>query len=148
MLTQRPYLRISSVVGIVFCSLMFGCALHRGAPSPESLHQALLKRIDQLYKARMAKNHDAVYDIADTAYRQKVTRAQFQSKLIPQITSYKVLSADVKGNKGNSYTEFVAIKMGYPFKLKVHDTWLLEDGVWRLNLTQESRITPFGPKKK
>lgn len=113
--------------------------------TPNNSRAALEQRIDQLWKARMAKDHRTVYGLTDLTYQQAVTLDQFLQKPGFTVLSYEIKQIDTQGDDAMVEFVFETQKMTMMMKLKMKEKWLFEQGAWRLDLTDMMSKGPFGP---
>lgn len=107
--------------------------------SPESLRE----RVDIVWKAKVQSDWGPVYDMADSQFQKNVNRNRFVTKSHYRVKSYEVI--EIKVNQDNqtatSHIQFDTEKMGMPFKISTKEAWIVENGQWRLQLSNQK--TPF-----
>lgn len=127
---------------IVLAVLPIACSHMQTA---EDSRASLDRRVDQLWKARMAKDQRTVYDLTDLTYQQAVPRDQFMQKPGFTVLSYEVLDVSTQGNDALVSVVFESVKMAMKMKLRLKEKWIYQQGAWRLDLTDMMRKGPFGP---
>ncbi len=130
------------IVLVALAVLPIACSHMQGANNNRA---ALEQRIDQLWKARMAKDHRTVYGLTDLTYQQAVTPDQFLQKPGFTVLSYEILVIDTQGDDALVDVSFETQKMAMTMKLRMKEKWLFEQDAWRLDLTDMMSKGPFGP---
>ncbi len=139
---MTPRNMILRIVLIALAGLTAACS-HMQPPA--NSREALDQRVEQLWKARMAKDNGAVYDLTDLTYQQDVTRDQFMQKTGFMALSYEIQDIAIEGDDALVKVVFETRKMAMKMKLNLREKWIFEQGAWRLDLTDMMSKGPFGP---
>ena len=89
--------------------LTSGCSHILQSASPQ---QMLKARVDQLWQARMAKDNETVYEIADSKYRETVSQKDFLKKSGMNVLTYEITEIVMDGPTALVKAVFETQKLG------------------------------------
>ena len=123
---------ITSIFVFSFCLMFISCA-HLGGQ--QTREDELRSAVVTVWDAKVEKDWNTVYDIMHSTYKEKVKRNTFVSGALIDIKDYVVLDLNVDDAKREAFStvSFTTIYMGFNFPMKITDSWVRENGQWRLN---------------
>ncbi len=128
---------------ILLTSFMAACSMHRPLVSDTSSREALEERIHLLWKARVAKDRQTVYMLADAQFQKTTDEAAYAKKKGLTILEYEIgkISLSDDGKEAHVVINFKTIMMGVAITPTVTEKWIFEEGLWRVKLS--GRKSPF-----
>jgi hypothetical protein len=127
--------------GVLLIAVALLCAACGGGDTPD----ALQKRAQAYWDARVAKDHARAYAYLDPGWRASFSMEQWVgfSQGIIEWTRAEVRRAEVKGRKGSAYVEYDFVIVGGPAAGEsgtkvIDEAWILVDGTW-----YKARVAPF-----
>jgi len=98
---------------------------------------ALREQIAAEWEAKVNQNFGAVYDMTANAYKKMVKRDKFLQRGHISVKEYSVKELKIadSGKEARAVIEFITSQMGFEFTFKSKETWIWEDGAWRLNIS-------------
>ena len=129
---------VATIFVLSFCLMFISCAHLGGQKSSED---ELRSAVITVWDAKVEKDWNTVYDMMCSTYKEKVKQNTFVSGALIDIKDYVVLDLNVGDEKGeaSSTVSFTTAYMGFNFPMKITDSWVRENGQWRLNPS----ILPF-----
>lgn len=123
---------ITSIFVFSFCLMFMSCA-HLGGQ--KSCEHELGKAVVTVWDAKVSKDWNTVYDMMCSAYKKKVKQSTFVRGALIDIKDYVVLDLNVDDEKGEAFStvSFTMASRGLNFSMKITDSWVRENGRWRLN---------------
>ena len=106
----------------------------------------LRQRVDMLWNARVNKDWNTVYELADTAFKTKTPKAEFVSSgELQPVLSYQIIDIEKVNDTHTDVTvKFKLEKMGFILNPQMRESWIFEKGNgWQLNRTQMYSKKPF-----
>jgi len=127
---KRKTAIVITVCLFVLCS---ACAQFQLDPRGED---ALRNRVQTLWEAKVKNDWAAVYDMTAESYRMKVDKNAFLQapKAATQGFVIKEIELVEPGKKAVVTVESRIEVMGRQFPMAIRETWVWEEGVWRLKL--------------
>lgn len=130
-------MRKNHVIIIVLLALMVtfvGCSASGGS------EKDLRKKIALEWQAKMNKDWGVVYDLAADAYKEKVDRTLFIQKANVNVQEFSIQEVKIteSGKKALAVVDYRITQKGFDFKTTSKETWVWENGDWRLDLDLKS----------
>ncbi|MDY6974344.1 MAG: hypothetical protein SV775_18820 [Thermodesulfobacteriota bacterium] len=128
----------------VLLLISFACTLPFTRNDSE---EALNKRVQRLWEARVKGDGGTIYDMSDKKFRKSIPRERCLNRGTLNVIKYNIVKVEVveKGREGSAMVFFETIRMGHRLEISIKEMWIFEDGKWHLK--RSDLRTPFGDKR-
>jgi hypothetical protein len=110
---------------------------------------SLRKQVRLAWDAKVRNDWGALYDVCATAFRNEFPRDNFVRRCNLQVEEFSIKEIEMvkPGEKALATINYKANQMGFVFDMTAEEEWILEEGIWRLNLSPSIMRLPFMDQK-
>lgn len=143
-------MRYSALLFLKIVTILFVFSTVTPLIAADQPTDGLTKRVQAVWEAKVNKEWGKVYDLAVSAYKQKVKRNEFEQKANLDIRDFSLAEVTViePEKKARAAVKYKVLQRGYEFDMTSEEEWLWENNDWYLNLLPSLQFPGAKPKKK